>query len=72
MLEDTNSLDSAHMRKLKLLDSHYSWAGRFESYLVANPEDRFSRDEAHIFPKQEIEEIIKTKYSIHLEFKLKN
>ena len=22
-------------------------AGRFESYLVANPEDRFSRDEAH-------------------------
>ena len=23
-----------------------SWAGRFESYLVENPEDRFSRDEA--------------------------
>ena len=25
-----------------------SWAGRFESYLVGNPEDRFSHDEAHI------------------------
>ena len=25
-----------------------SWADRFESYLVENPEDRFSRDEAHI------------------------
>ena len=24
-----------------------SWAGRFESYLVANPEDRFFRDGAH-------------------------
>ena len=23
------------------------WAGRFESYLVANPEDRFSYDKAH-------------------------
>ena len=26
-----------------------SWAGRFESYLIANPEDRFSRDAAQIF-----------------------
>ena len=25
-----------------------SWADRFESYLVGNPEDRFSRDEAHV------------------------
>ena len=25
-----------------------SWAAQFESYLVANPEDRFSGDEAHI------------------------
>ena len=25
-----------------------SWAGRFESYLVQNPEDRFSLDWAHI------------------------
>ena len=28
--------------------SFSSWAGRFESYLVANPENRFSRDGAHI------------------------
>ena len=26
----------------------YSWAGQFESYLVPNPEDRFSHDEAHL------------------------
>ena len=29
------------------LASFCGCAGRFESYLVANPEDRFSRDEAH-------------------------
>ena len=28
------------------LASFFSWADRFESYLVKNPEDRFSRDEA--------------------------
>ena len=30
------------------LPSFCGCAGRFESYLVSNPEDRFSRDEAHI------------------------
>ena len=30
------------------LASFFSWADRFESYLVENPEDRFSRDEAHM------------------------
>ena len=34
------------MQNLKPLASLYSWAGQFESYLVANPKDRFSRDEA--------------------------
>ena len=29
------------------LASFLSWADRFEAYLVENPEDRFSRDEAH-------------------------
>ena len=33
------------MQNLKPLASLCSWAGRFESYLVANPE-RFSCDEA--------------------------
>ena len=31
------------------LASLCSWAGWFESYLVANPEDRFSLDNAHIW-----------------------
>ena len=35
-------------RNFKTLASLISWAGRFESHLVANPEDRFSRDVAHI------------------------
>ena len=30
------------------LASFFSWADRFESYLVENPEDRVSRDEAHM------------------------
>ena len=30
------------------LANFFSWANRFESYLVENPEDRFSRDEAHM------------------------
>ena len=30
------------------LASLFSWADPFESYLVENPEDRFSRDEAHM------------------------
>ena len=36
------------MQNLKALSSLYSCAGQFESYLVPNPEDRFSRDVAHI------------------------
>ena len=31
------------MQNLKPLASLYSWAGQFESYLVADSEDRFSR-----------------------------
>ena len=30
------------------LASFCRWADGFESYLVENPEDRFTRDEAHI------------------------
>ena len=36
------------IQNFKTLDCLCSWAGRFESYLVANPEDRFSRDEAQL------------------------
>ena len=36
------------MQNLKSLAGLYNWAGQFESYLVANPEDRFSHDEAQL------------------------
>ena len=39
---------SFYIRNLKPLGSLYSWAGRFESYLVENPEDTFSHDEVQI------------------------
>ena len=37
-----------YIRNFKPLASLCGWAGRVESYLVANPEDRFSRDEVQI------------------------
>ena len=44
---DSNT-PSNYTRNFKSLARLCSWAGWFESYLVANPEDRFSRDVAHI------------------------
>ena len=41
-------ISSFYMQNPKLLASLYSWAGQFVSYLVGNPEDRFSHDVAHI------------------------
>ena len=35
---------TCYSRNFKTLASLWSWADRFESYLVANPEGRFSRD----------------------------
>ena len=40
------------MQILKPLASLYSWAGQFEYYLVANHEDRFSRDGTHLYDKE--------------------
>ena len=40
---------SCNSQNFKTLASLCSWAGRFVSYLVTNPEDRFSHDEAHIY-----------------------
>ena len=37
---------TCYSQNFKTLVSLCSWAGRFESYLVANPEDRFTRDKA--------------------------
>ena len=42
------SICSCYVQNLKALASFCSWAGRFESYLVTNHEDRFSRDVAHL------------------------
>ena len=37
-----------YIQNIKTLASLCSWAGWFESYLVANPKERFSRDKAHL------------------------
>ena len=42
-----DSTYTCYSQSFKTLASLSSWAGWFESYLVQNPEDRFSRDEAH-------------------------
>ena len=42
------NISSFYIRNFKPLPTFCGCAGRFESTLVANPEDRFSRDEAHI------------------------
>ena len=41
------NISSFYIRNFKPLASICSCAGRFESYLVKNPKDRFSHDEAH-------------------------
>ena len=41
-------ISSFYIRNFKPLASFGGCAGRFESYLVENPEDRFSRDEAQM------------------------
>ena len=50
----------AKSKKFKTLASLCSWAGWFESYLVANPEDRFSRDLAYFGPN-----VMSTGYQQH-------
>ena len=47
-LLSTYNAYTCEIQTFKPLASLCSWAGRFESYLVRNPEDRFSRDVAHL------------------------
>ena len=47
---DSIIICSFYIRNCKSLASFCGCAGRFESIMVANPEDRFSRDETHIIP----------------------
>ena len=49
----------ANSKNFKTLAGLCSWAGRFESYLVANPEDMFSRDETHMEKSQERDQVKK-------------
>ena len=42
------NISSIYIGNFMILASFFSWADRFESYLLENPEDRFSRDEAHM------------------------
>ena len=42
-----DNTSSFYIQNFKPPASFYCCADRFESYLVGNPEDRFSRDEAH-------------------------
>ena len=42
------SISMFSIRNFKPLAGFFSWAGRFVSYLVANPKDKFSYDEAQI------------------------
>ena len=46
-----SNIYTCYIQSLKILACFCGCAGRFVSYLVANPEDRFSRDEAHIICK---------------------
>ena len=48
MLPGKYYTSSCYSRSFKTLGSLCSSAGQFESYLVENPEDRFSHDKAHI------------------------
>ena len=48
LLDSIISLVSISVLYFKPLAIFYGCAGQFVSYLVANPEDRFSRDEAQI------------------------
>ena len=43
-----DSISSFFIGNFMPLTSFYSCAGRFESYLLANPKDRFSRNEVYI------------------------
>ena len=40
-------ISSLYIRNFKPVPSFFGCAGRFESYLIGNLEDRFSRDETH-------------------------
>ena len=52
-LDSLINISSFYIRNFKPPASFCGYAGRFESYLVENPKDRFSRDEAQISQTQQ-------------------
>ena len=44
------NISSFYIQNSKPLASFCGWAGQFETYLIKNPENRFSGDEAQIRP----------------------
>ena len=63
-------ISSFYIRNFKPLASFCGCAGWFESYLVENPEDRFSHDEAHMYNTKTFKNILKHKY-IYMHVTLK-
>ena len=55
-----NIIPGFYIRNFKPVPSFCGCAGRFESYLVENPEDRFSRDEAQIWIFQQWHQLSST------------
>ena len=55
---------SFYIRNFMPLGSLCSWAGRFESYLVGNPEDRFSRDKDSVCLRFLFRHIMSTQMTI--------
>ena len=52
-LNSTIDISSFYIRSFKPLANFCGCAGRIVSYLLANPEDRFSRDEAHVLGQEQ-------------------
>ena len=48
LLPGQYNASTCYSRNFKTLARFFSWAGRFVSYPITNPEDRFSCDKAHI------------------------
>ena len=57
-----------YIRNFKPLASFLSWAGRFESYLVENPKDRFSCDGAHIMYSQYTKQLMYSQLEIKQKY----
>ena len=51
------------------LASFFSWTDRFESNMVENPEERFSRDEVHVMQGTSGLRAFKTEWSMKSKYR---